>query len=179
MNVVVAITGASGAAVGLRLIDELKGRGYKVDTIISNVGKKVLREETGSKAKFDYGEDDIEAPMSSSSNKVDAFIICPCSMKTLSAIANGYAANLIIRLADVQLKMRRKLIICPRETPLNLMHLRNMEKILLAGGIVMPLNVAYYSKPKTIDDVNNFFVGKILDLLGIENNLYKRWKKDV
>ncbi len=163
----------------MRLIDELKGKEIKVDTIISNAGEKLLREETGSKAKFDYGEDDIEAPLSSSSNKVDAYMICPCSMKTLSAIANGYTANLITRLADVQLKMRRKLIVCPRETPLNLMHLRNMEKILLAGGIVMPLNIAYYSKPKTIDDVNNFFVGKILDLLSIENNLYKRWKKDL
>ena len=114
MNVVVAITGASGAAVGLRLIDELKGKEIKVDTIISNVGKKVLREETGSKAKFDYGEDNIQTSMSSSSNKVDAFIICPCSMKTLSAIANGYTANLIIRLADVSTKNEKKVNRLPK-----------------------------------------------------------------
>jgi 4-hydroxy-3-polyprenylbenzoate decarboxylase len=177
MNIVVAITGASGGVIGLKLIEELKKRKLNVITIISNAGKEVLKEENDVKIKLDYEEDNIGAPIASSSNKIDAFIICPCSMKTLSAIANGYTNNLIIRLADIQLKMRRKLILCPRETPYNLMHLENMKKIILAGGIVMPLNIAYYFKPKSIDDITNFFVGKILDLLDIENNLYKRWKK--
>jgi 4-hydroxy-3-polyprenylbenzoate decarboxylase len=176
MNIVVAITGASGSIIGLRLIEELKKKS-KVITIISNAGKKVLKEEIDFEFKPDYEEDEIEAPICSSSNKVDAFIVCPCSMKTLSAIANGYTNNLIIRLADIQLKMKRKLIICPRETPYNLMHVENMKKIILAGGQVCPLNVSYYFKPKTIDDVTNFFVGKILDLLDIENKLYKRWKE--
>jgi 4-hydroxy-3-polyprenylbenzoate decarboxylase len=177
MNFVVAITGASGSIVGLRLIEELKKMKFNVSVIISNAGKKILKEETKSQIKSDYEEDDIEASISSSSNKIDAFIICPCSMKTLSAIANGYTNNLIIRLADIQLKMRRKLILCPRETPYNLMHIENMQKIILAGGIVMPLNIAYYFKPKTLDDINKFFIGKILDILDIKNNLYKRWKE--
>ena len=177
MNFVVAITGASGSIVGLRLIEELKKMKFNVSVIISEAGKKILKEETKSQIKSDYEEDDIEASISSSSNKIDAFIICPCSMKTLSAIANGYTNNLIIRLADIQLKMRRKLILCPRETPYNLMHIENMQKIILAGGIVMPLNIAYYFKPKTLDDINKFFIGKILDILDIKNNLYKRWKE--
>jgi 4-hydroxy-3-polyprenylbenzoate decarboxylase len=177
MNFVVAITGASGSIVGLRLIEELKKMKFKVSVIISEAGKKILKEETKSQMKSDYEEDDIEASISSSSNKIDAFMICPCSMKTLSAIANGYTNNLIIRLADIQLKMRRKLILCPRETPYNLMHIENMQKIILAGGIVMPLNIAYYFKPKTLDDINKFFIGKILDILDIKNNLYKRWKE--
>ena len=144
---------------------------------MSNAGKKVISEETKDKVNVDYEEDDIDAPIASSSNKIDAFIVCPCSMKTLSAIANGYTNNLITRLADIQLKMKRKLIVCPRETPYNLMHVENMKKIILAGGMVMPLNVAYYSNPKSIDDINNFFIGKILDLLDIDNNLYKRWRE--
>jgi 4-hydroxy-3-polyprenylbenzoate decarboxylase len=177
MNIVVAITGASGSIVGLKLIKELKKRKLNVSTIVSDAGKKVLKEEVNLDFKSDYNENEIDAPISSSSNKVDAFIICPCSMKTLSAIANGYTGNLIIRMADTQLKMKRKLIICPRETPYNLMHIENMKKIILAGGIVMPLNVAYYFKPKTIDDITNFFVGKVLDLLNIDNDLYKRWRQ--
>ncbi|MFH1473986.1 MAG: UbiX family flavin prenyltransferase [Candidatus Aenigmatarchaeota archaeon] len=176
MRIAVAITGASGSVVGLRLIEELKKK-VEVTTIISDAGEKVLKEETGTKMKADYEEDDIESPLASSSNIVDAFIICPCSVKTLSAVANGYTNNLIIRLADIQLKMRRKLILCIRETPFNLMHIENMRKVTLAGGIIMPLNIAYYSKPKTLDDVNDFFVGKALDLIGIENKLYKRWKE--
>jgi 4-hydroxy-3-polyprenylbenzoate decarboxylase len=177
MNIVVAITGASGSIVGLKLIEELRKKKFEVKTIVSNAGKKVLKEETNLAFNSDYEEDEIEADISSSSNKVDAFVICPCSMKTLSSIANGYANNLIIRLADTQLKMKRKLIVCPRETPYNLMHIENMRKIILAGGEICPLNVSYYSKPKTIDDITNFFVGKVLDLLGIDNALYKRWKQ--
>ncbi len=177
MNIVVAITGASGGIVGLRLIEELKKMKFNVSVIISEAGKKVLKEETKSQIKYDYDENDIEATISSSSNKIDAFIICPCSMKTLSAVANGYSNTLINRLADVQLKMRRKLILCVRETPFNLIHVENMRKVILAGGNIMPLNAAYYFKPKTLEDMNNFFVGKILDLLDIKNNLYKRWKE--
>ena len=176
MRVAVAITGASGSIVGLRLIEELKKKA-EVITIVSDAGKRVLREEVGSEIKADFEEKDIESSLASSSNKVDAFIICPCSMKTLSAVANGYTDNLIVRLADVQLKMRRKLILCIRETPYNLMHIDNMRKVTLVGGIIMPLNMAYYFKPESIDDVTDFFVGKILDLLDVENELYKRWKK--
>jgi len=176
MKVVVAITGASGSIIGVRLIEELKKKKIKVITLISRIGKKVLEEETGVKLKPDYEEDDFYSPIASSSQKIDAFIICPCSMKTLSAIANGYSDNLITRVADICLRMRKKLILCVREAPYSLMHIENMKKVTLAGGIIMPLNVAYYFKPKSVDDITNFFVGKILDLLNIENNLYMRWE---
>jgi 4-hydroxy-3-polyprenylbenzoate decarboxylase len=177
MKTIVAITGASGVIVGLKLINELKNRNIDVSTIISDAGKKVLKEETKTKIETDYDEDDIAASIASSSNKVDALVVCPCSMKTLSAIANGYADNLITRLTDVQLKMKRKLILCIRETPYNLVHIENMRKVTLAGGIIMPLNIAYYFEPKSLNDVEKFFVGKILDLLDIDHDLYKRWKQ--
>jgi len=175
MNIVVAITGASGTVIGMKLIEEIRKRNYDITVLISVAGKKVMEKETDCNIEPDYKEDDIAAPIASSSNKVDAFIICPCSMKTLSAVANGYSNTLINRLADVQLKMRRKLILCVRETPFNLIHIENMRKVILAGGDIMPLNAAYYFKPKTLEDMNNFFVGKILDLLNVESSLYKRW----
>jgi len=177
MKVVVAITGASGSIVGVRLIEELKNRKIETIKLISNNGKKVLKEEIGKDLKPDYEEDDIFSPLASSSQKIDAYVICPCSMKTLSAIANGYSNNLITRLADICLRMKTKLILCVRETPYSLIHIENMKKVTLASGMIMPLNVAYYFKPKDVNDITNFFVGKILDLLGIENNLYKRWKE--
>jgi len=178
MKIVVALTGASGSVIGLRLINELKKRKIEVTTLISKIGKKVIEEETGVKLKPDYEEDDFFSPIASSSQKIDGFVICPCSMKTLSAVANGYSDNLITRVADICLKMKIKLILCVRETPYNLIHIENMKKVTLAGGMIMPLNVAYYFKPKDVDDITNFFVGKILDILGIENNLYKRWKNE-
>jgi len=177
MKIAVAITGASGSVVGIKLIEELKKKKIQTVTLITKNGMKTLEEETNLKLKPDYEEDDFFSPIASSSQKVDAFVICPCSMKTLSAVANGYSNNLITRLADICLRMKTKLILCVRETPYNLIHIENMKKVTLAGGIIMPLNVAYYFKPKSVDDITNFFVGKILDLLGIENNLYKRWEE--
>ena len=177
MKVVVAITGASGSIVGLKLIEELKKKKIETITLISKIGKKVLKEEIGKEIKADYEEDDFFSPLGSSSQKIDAFVVCPCSMKTLSAIANGYSNNLITRTADNCLRMKRKVIICVREAPYSLIHIENMKKVTLAGGIVMPLTTAYYFKPKDVDDITNFFVGKILDILDIDNNLYKRWKE--
>ena len=175
MKVIVGVTGASGAIVAKRLIEELKKRKIEAKVIVSDPAKLTMKEE-GVRIESDYSEKDIAADLASSSNRIDAFVICPCSVKTLGAIAHGYADNLITRLADNCLKMRRKLILCVRETPYSLIHIKNMELVTLAGAIVMPLNIAYYFKPKKIEDVTNFFVGKVLDLLDIEHNLYRRWR---
>lgn len=176
MRVVVAVTGASGSIVGIRLIEELRERKINVVSIVSDAGEKVIGHEVGKKVKFDYPSGKSWAGIASSSQAPDAMVVAPCSMKTLSAIANGYSDNLITRAADNCLRMGRKLVLCIRESPYNLMQIENMRKVALAGGSIMPLNVGYYFAPKTIDDVTDFFVGKILDMLGIGNGLYRHWK---
>ena len=175
MKIVVGVTGASGVTVAKRLIEELKKKKMDTKAIVSDSARLVMREESITLIS-DYDEKDIAADLSSSSNRIDAFVICPCSVKTLGGIAHGYTDNLISRLADNCLKMRRRVILCVRETPYSLIHIKNMELVTLAGAVVMPLNVAYYFKPKKIEDVTDFFVGKIFDLLGIEHNLYRRWR---
>ena len=178
------ITGASGVVYGVRFLEMIKkyASDSEVHLIISNTAVSILRYEVGLDkeslsrlADRVYDEDELGAPIASGSFKHDGMVIIPCSMKTLASIAHGITDNLITRAADVTLKERRRLILVIRETPLNLVHIRNMELVTLAGAIVMPAAPAFYNRPKTIDDMVNFIVGRVLDLLGIENDLYRRW----
>ena len=195
----IAITGASGSIYGVRLLQYLLKNGHKVYLTITKEGSLILKEEVGydwqeyqkeketeNKIKRDlkvketnlhyFREDNLSAPISSGSVKVDGMIVIPCSMKTLSGIACGYANNLVERAADVMLKERRTLILVPRETPLNSIHLRNMLTLSEVGVQIIPAMPAFYSCPKKIDDLIDFVVGKVLDSLDIDNNLFKRWK---
>jgi 4-hydroxy-3-polyprenylbenzoate decarboxylase len=181
---IVGITGASGVIYGVRFLEAIKryASDSEVYLVISNAAVRVLRHELGLDREYIarladrvYGEDELDAPIASGSFRHDGMVIIPCSMKTLASIAHGIADNLITRAADVALKERRKLILVIRETPLNLVHIRNMELVTLAGAIVMPASPAFYHRPRSIDDLVNFIVGRVLDLLGIENDLYSRW----
>jgi len=176
-KIVVAITGASGIIYGAELVNALKSAGVQTFVIISKNAKKVADYEGVKLPKSDFNEEEIDASVASGSFKTDGMIVCPCSMKTLSAIANGYADNLIARAADVMLKERRKLVLVLRETPMNAIHLENALKLSRLGVQIMPACPGFYHNPKSIEDLVKFFVGKILDQFDIENKLYKRWGK--
>ena len=177
---VVGITGASGVIIGIRLIEQLVQSSFNVMGIITKNAQKVIQHELGTNFRLPgevqyFEEHDASAPINSSSFLIDVMIIAPCSMKTLSAVANGYTTNLITRAADNQLRTGKPLIVVPRETPLSVSHLENMLKLKQAGAIICPPMAAYYHHPKSVDDFTDFFVGKILDLLGIQNKLFERW----
>lgn len=183
MKLIVALTGASGVIYGKRLLEVLKEKNIEVHLIISNNCEKIIEHELQMKredfkklAYRIYKEDDLLAPITSGSTKIDGMIIIPCSMKTLAGIACGYSENLILRVADVILKEKRKLIIVPRETPLNPIHLENMLKLARIGAIILPASPAFYHKPERINDLVDFIIGKILDIMEIEHNLFKRWE---
>lgn len=181
MRVVLGITGASGVVYGVRLAEELAKSGVELTIVLSDAAKRVLASEMpeGFEELPKWGrvlsEHEIEADVSSGSARVDATVVCPCSMKTLSAIANGYADNLICRNADVALKEHRRLVLVVRETPLNPIHLENMLKLARLGVLILPASPGFYHKPKTIDDLVNHVVGKIMDMLGVKSDLFKRW----
>jgi 4-hydroxy-3-polyprenylbenzoate decarboxylase len=182
MEIIVAITGASGVRIGIRLLEILASRPeHKVHLLLSRGGEAVIRHELGGNvalpATHRWLVDDLDAPIASSSRAPDAMVVAPCSMKTLSAIAHGYAADLIGRAGDIMLRLGRPLILMPRETPLSLPAIENMRLAKMAGAIILPPVVAYYPSPQSVEDITDFFVGKVLDLLGLEHKLYRRWKE--
>lgn len=184
MTVTVGISGATGCIYGIRLLKMLRQRDIFTNLIISDWGEKTIAYETDYTAEQVkalagrvFACDDLAAQISSGSHCADAMVIAPCSMKTLSGIANGYGDNLLVRAADVTLKERRKLILLTRETPLNLSHIRNMETVTLMGGVIAPPVPAFYSRPKDLDDVIDQTTGRLLDLLGIDDNgVLRRWE---
>ncbi|MFQ6065479.1 MAG: UbiX family flavin prenyltransferase [Candidatus Bathyarchaeia archaeon] len=184
MRLIVAITGASGVIYGKRLLEVLREKCIETHLILSQTSKRVVKHELdiaekdiGKLANYVYEVDDWNSPVVSGSFKTDGMVIIPCSMKTLAGIAQGYSDNAILRAADVTLKERRKLVLVPRETPLSVIHLRNMLELAQSGVFVVPAMPAYYHKPKRIEDLVDFIVGKVLDALGIEHTLYKRWQE--
>jgi len=179
--VLVAITGASGVDLAVILLEQLKKNGLKTELVITKVAEKIVNIETDYKVSdiIDlsdnyYDVDDLTAGPASGSYKNNIMIIIPCSMKTLAAIANGYADNLITRAADVIIKERRKLILVVRESPFSAIHLENMLKLSRLGVIIAPPIPSYYIKPKNIKELNEYFIGRILDHIGIDSGI-KRW----
>lgn len=180
MKIIVAITGASGVIYGSRLVEELKKAKPKneVYVVVSKNSELVAGYESVVLPNTSFDEHEIDASIASGSFRADAMVVCPCSMKTLSAIANGYADNLISRSADVMIKEHRKLILAVRETPMSAIHLENALKLARLGVYIMPAAPGFYHNPRSIADLVDFFVGKIMDQLGIEHSLYKRWSKE-
>lgn len=190
---IVGVTGASGAVYAKALIDELLKRGYKIDFLLTDAGKELFRSELGVdlfgvdvrerlrtffKGEITFWEiGDLSSPLASGSYRTNGMVVIPCSMATLASIANGMSSNLLERAADVILKEKRQLVVVPRETPLNTIHLKNMSALASAGADIVPAMPGFYHNPQKISDMVDFIVGKVLDLLGIENDLFKRWEE--
>lgn len=182
MRIVVAITGASGAIYGISVLQELARHHIETHLVISRAARYIIRQETGLEpdqvagyATFAYQEDDFTAGIASGSFRHNGMVIAPCSMKTLAALAHGYAANLIQRAADVTIKEKRRLILLPRETPLSLIHLENMLTLARTGATIMPPLPAFYLRPANIEDLVRFTTARVLDHLNIDHNLAGRW----
>ncbi|MFN2268462.1 MAG: UbiX family flavin prenyltransferase [Desulfonatronovibrio sp.] len=180
-KIVLALTGASGMPYALELIKEIKLKDIELHLIVSNAAHKVLKLEADSydsileTADYSYSQDQIGACIASGSFLHSGMIVCPCSMASLSAIANGLGNNLIHRAADVSLKEKRPLIIVPRETPLNRIHIENMLKAHDAGATILPPCPGFYHGPETVNDLVRHIAGRILDSLKIEHELFNRW----
>lgn len=183
MKIIVGISGATGAVYGVRILEELKRKGVETHLVISDVGKKNIELETTyavseveSLAAKVHNICNLAASISSGSFRTDGMIIAPCSIKSLSAIANSFNNNLLVRAADVVIKEKRKLVLVVRETPLHLGHLRLMSMAAEAGAILLPPMPAFYHHPKTLDDLINQTVGKVLDQFNIDHDLFDRWQ---
>ncbi len=196
-NIIIAITGASGAIYAVRTLAALLERGCNIELVVSEFGRRLLRDELGDAAAIErltaylaatYGEGihsgtytlhsnkDLGAKIASGSQDAEAMVIVPCSMKTLAGVAHGLSRNLVERAADVMLKERRPLIVVPRETPMSLPQLKNMVLCAEAGAMLLPAMPAFYQKPKTLEHLADFMTGKILGALDFKHELYPSWK---
>jgi len=183
MKLIIGITGASGVIYGIRLLEVLTVyKAVETHLVISEAGEQNIRYETSWKvedvkslADFCYDVRSLGATLSSGSFKTDGMIVAPCSVKTMSALANSYTDNLLVRAGDVTLKEARRLVLLVRETPLHLGHLRSMEQLSEMGAIIMPPVPAFYYGPRTVEDIIDHTIGKILDILSIEHDLFPRW----
>ncbi len=193
-RIIVAICGASGSIYGIRLLKALLSKPVNIYLIISNAGMEILKYENSYSGKDltsflkdkgvvihkdaalnIYEQDDFFAPPASGSFRHDGMVIAPCSMKTLAAIVSGMADNLIHRAADVSLKEKRPLILLPRETPLSVIHIKNMHKAAMSGATIMPPSPSFYLNPKNISDLVDSVIARVLDHLQIENDLFREW----
>jgi len=183
VKILVAITGASGALYAQRLLDNLNPREHEVHVVMSNYAQQVVAEELPAGLKFPegvkpHGLKSMNAPFASGSNPPDAMVVIPCTMGTMGRIAHGYSEDVLLRAADVVLKEKKKLILVPRETPLSLIHIKNMELLLLAGVTILPANPSLYMNPKTVVEVVDTVVARVLDHLGVQNQLAPRWAEE-
>jgi 4-hydroxy-3-polyprenylbenzoate decarboxylase len=183
LKILVAITGASGALYAQRLLDNLDPRQHEIHVVLSNYAQQVIATELRAglhlpEGVTPHGLRSMNAPFASGSNPPDAMVVIPCTMGTLGRIAHGYSEDVLLRAADVVLKEKRKLILVPRETPLSLIHVRNFELLLLAGATLIPANPSFYAGPKTIVEVVDTVVARVLDHLGVAHNLVPRWSAE-
>lgn len=187
-TIVIGITGASGSVYAVRLVEELLQRDIDLRVICTGNGRKVMKYETsldvdewvrglsGKRGHIQLDDvDDLFSPVASGSSRFDALIVVPCSMATLAEISNGVGKNLLCRAADVAMKEGREVVLVPRETPLSAIHLENMLKLSRLGVTILPAMPGFYHRPQTKDDLIDFVVGKVLDHLRIENQLFTKW----
>jgi len=183
VKILVAITGASGALYAQRLLDNLGPPVHEIHVVMSHYAQQVIAEELPGGLRLPAGVKthnlkSMNAPFASGSNPPDAMVVIPCTMGTLGRIAHGYSEDVLLRAADVVLKEKKRLILVPRETPLSLVHIKNFELLLLAGATILPANPSYYTGPKTISEVVDTVVARVLDHLGVANKLVARWAEE-
>ena len=183
VRILVAITGASGAIYTQRLLDRLDPTEHEVHVITSSYAKIILKEEMPDGLRLAEGVQlhaakSMNVPFASGSNAFDVMVILPCTMGTLGRIAHGFSEDALLRAADVMLKENKKLILCPRETPLSLVHVKNMELLLQAGAIMLPPNPYFYSGAKTLEELADTVVARVLDHIGIDHDISPRWPEE-
>jgi 4-hydroxy-3-polyprenylbenzoate decarboxylase len=183
LKILVAITGASGSLYAQRLLDNLDPRQHELHVVMSNYAQQVIAEELPGGLRLPegvkpHGLKSMNAPFASGSNPPDVMVVIPCTMGTLGRIAHGYSEDVLLRAADVVLKERRKLILVPREMPLNLVHVKNFELLIQAGALILPANPSFYTRPQTVEQVVDTVVARVLDHIGIPNKLAPRWAQE-
>jgi flavin prenyltransferase len=183
VKIVVAMTGASGALYAQRLLDNLDPREHEIHVLLSHYAQVVVEEELPGGLRLPegarrHGLKSMNVPFASGSNPFDAMVVIPCTMGTIGRIAHGLSEDVLLRAADVMLKERKKLILVPRETPLNLVHVRNFELLLQAGATLLPANPSFYTHPRTVSEIVDTVVARVLDHLGVPQRLVPRWREE-